>query len=176
MQFQHHPQFFTATILEWRHLLRSDVYKGIVLDSMRFLVTDNRVAIYAFVIMPNHIHIIWQMRNKQVQHKVQQSFLKFTAQQIKFHLKANHPNLLEDFRVNAADRDCQIWERNPLSIDLFTQPVFMQKLEYVHNNPIQPKWNLAIHPEEYEWSSARFYLTGNRNFDFLRHYTDGSAK
>ena len=63
MQFtDYHPQFFTATNLEWKHLLREDKYKEIIIDSFRFLVKNNRVKIYSFVIMPNHLHLIWQMQ------------------------------------------------------------------------------------------------------------------
>ena len=31
-------------------------------------------------------------------------------------------------------------------------------MTYMHNNPCQPHWNLVEHPEDYVWSSARFYL------------------
>ena len=57
-----YPHFFTATNLEWKMLLLHDKYKDIIIDSMRFLVTDKRVIIYGFVIMGNHIHIIWQLQ------------------------------------------------------------------------------------------------------------------
>jgi len=38
-----HPQFFTATILEWKHLLRPDKYKGIIVESLRFLVNKREL-------------------------------------------------------------------------------------------------------------------------------------
>jgi len=56
-------QFFTATILEWKHLLKFDKYKKIICSSLAFLSKENRVKIFAFVIMPNHIHIVWQIAN-----------------------------------------------------------------------------------------------------------------
>ncbi len=40
----------------------------------------------------------------------------------------------------------------------------------IHNNPVQPKWKLAATPEEYKYSSALFYQTGNDEFGFLEHY------
>lgn len=143
---------------------------------MKFLVEAKRVTIYSFVIMPNHIHLIWQIHKGFSLSKVQQSFLKFTAQQIKSHLAETNPILLEECHVDAADRVYQIWERNPLSIDLFSHPVLMQKLDYIHNNPVQAKWLLAELPESYRWSSARFYLTGTDNFGFLQNYANGSRE
>ena len=52
-----HVIFFTATILEWKKLLKQDKYKEIVISSLRFLVKEERVKVYAFVIMENHIHL-----------------------------------------------------------------------------------------------------------------------
>jgi REP element-mobilizing transposase RayT len=55
--FNHYPQFFTATILEWKNLLADDRMKDIIISSLQFLVNDGRVKVYAFVLMPNHIHV-----------------------------------------------------------------------------------------------------------------------
>ena len=80
--------------------------------------------------------------------------------------------LLEQLNVKAADRDYQVWERKSLSTDLFTEEVFLQKLNYIHNNPVQQKWKLAQLPEEYNFSSAKFYETGIDDFGFLTHYQE----
>src|SRR4051794_13196414 len=165
--FNQYPQFFTATILEWKHLLEDDYMKDIVIESLRFLVKDGRVIIYGFIIMPNHIHLIWQIQDKTVKHKVQQSFLKFTAQKMKFRLIDSGSTVLESYKVKASDREYQFWERNPLSIDLWSRPVFMQKLVYMHKNPAQPHWKLCTFPEEYKYSSFRFYEFGDDEFAFL---------
>ena len=82
-----YPQFFTATILEWKKLLEADRYKDIVIDSMRFLVNDTRVIVYGFVIMINHMHIIWQMQAAIKRSYLQRDFLKFTAQKIEREMK-----------------------------------------------------------------------------------------
>jgi hypothetical protein len=43
---------------------------------------------------------------------------------------------LQDYLVNASGRQYQFWERNPLSIDLWNKDVLIQKLIYIHNNPL----------------------------------------
>ncbi|MES2431560.1 MAG: transposase, partial [Bacteroidota bacterium] len=134
---EYYAQFFTATILEWKHLLKPDKYKDIIIESLRYLVKEKRVKVFAFVIMSNHIHIMWQVQPNNTLADVQRDFLKFVAQKIKLDLLKEHPAALEIFRVNAKDRKYQFWERNPLSIDLFTHDVFMQKLEYIHQNPVK---------------------------------------
>jgi len=167
---EYHPQFFTATILDWKHLLANDRYKQILLSSFFFLVKEQRVVINNFVIMSNHIHLIWQAVNGFTPQQVQHSFLKFTAHQIKFDLEKHNPQLLEEFRVNDADRIYKFWERNPLSIILFGEEVYLQKVNYIRYNPVEA--GLCALPEEYDYSSARFYETMVDEFGFLTHWRE----
>jgi REP element-mobilizing transposase RayT len=171
INFDYHPQFFTATILEWKPLLIEDNYKNIIINSLLFLKKEGSIVVYGFVIMPNHIHLIWQIRDGRTRESVQMRFLKFTAQQIKFKLLDTQDDRLSSFLVNAKDRKYQFWERNSLSIDLWSPTVFTQKLDYIHNNPLQPKWNLVQHPKDYKYSSARFYETGQDELGLLTHHT-----
>ena len=99
-----YPHFFTATILEWKKLLSHNKYKDIIIESMRFLVKNKRVIVYGFVIMDNHIHIIWQLQAGRQKKDVQRDFLKYTAQQIKKELVKDYPEELKAFWVNAKDR------------------------------------------------------------------------
>ena len=166
----YHPQFFTATIIEWKHLLANDEFKNIIIDSLRFLKNEGSIVVYAFVIMPNHIHLIWQIQEGFKRENVQMRFLKFTSQQIKFKLLDTSNTYLEGFMVGLSDRKYQFWQRNSLSIDLWTDYVFMQKLEYIHNNPVRENWILAEYPEDYKYSSANFYLNDVDEFGLLSHY------
>jgi putative transposase len=164
------PQYFTATNLEWKKLLQPVKYKEVVINGLRFLVTEKRIKLFAFVIMVNHIHLIWQMGAGVDPNSVQRDFLRYTAQKIKADLGKFHPKVLEQFRVDAKDRKYQFWERNPLRIELRTGRVFNQKLEYIHKNPVRA--GLCTFPEEYLYSSARFYETDIDNWGFLSHYRD----
>ena len=159
------PQFFTATINEWKSLLEQDKYKTIITDSLRFLVHDKRIILNGFVVMNNHIHLIWQACHGHTLQKVQQGFMKYTAQQIKFDLLKNNNSLLDEYKINAADRKYNFWQRRSLGIELFTTKAYQQKLNYIHNNPV--KAGLCKYPEQYQYSSARFYHTGIDEFDML---------
>ena len=165
-----YAQFFTATILNWNPILHTNEYKQIITDSLAFLVEEQRIKVYAFVIMPNHIHLIWQAYGTHLQSSVQRDFLKFTSQQIQKDLRTNHPDLHKQFEVNKKDRRYQLWQRAPLNIELYTQSVFEQKLEYIHHNPISGKWNLAHDFVQYPYSSASFYMEGDQKYPFLTHY------
>ncbi|MEP7164256.1 MAG: transposase [Ferruginibacter sp.] len=161
------PQFFTATINEWKPLLQPDKYKNIITDSLKFLVHDNRIILNGFVIMNNHMHLIWQACHGYTLQKAQQSLMKYTAQQIKFDLLKNNLSLLEQYKINAADRNYCFWKRRSLGIELFTPKVYRQKLNYIHNNPV--KAGLCKYPEQYHYSSAEFYYTGIDEFNMLTY-------
>lgn len=163
------PQYFTATIYEWKHLLADNAYKDIIIDSLRFLVINKRIELNAFVIMSNHIHLIWQPMFGFTPSDIQASFMKYTAQQLKRSLEQSNQKFLKSFLVNKEDRAYQIWKRRPLSIELSTDAVFEQKLDYIHYNPV--KAGLCINPEDYYYSSARFYYNGVNNFGILTHYS-----
>lgn len=168
--YDHHPQFITITNLNWLPVLQNDHHKEIVLEAIARRVTLQQVTVYGFVIMPNHLHVIWQLHDGINRADFQRDFLKFTARSILYFMQMNDDPLLTSLRVKTADRQYQVWERNSLSIDLYSEAVFVQKLKYIHNNPIQPKWNLAHWPADYPWSSAGLYETGVSPFSFVSHY------
>jgi putative transposase len=95
--------------------------------------------------------------------------MKFTAQQLKRSLIKNDLEALSIFKVNKYDRDYQIWKREPLSIELISEDLFKQKLEYIHYNPV--KAGLCEVPEDYYFSSAKFYEDGIDRFGMLKHYS-----
>ena len=161
-------QFYTATILEWKKLFKQDKYKQIVIDSLAFLIKEKRVKVFGFVIMENHIHLIWQGTDIYSLKHTQLSFMKFTAQQIKFDLEKYHPEVLDRFTVDAKDRKVQIWERNSLAIDIMSYEVFVQKLNYIHKNPVRA--NLCETELDYEFSSAKHYMEKKHPFDFLEPF------
>lgn len=158
--------FFTATILEWKHLLKPDKYKELILGSLKFLSESDRVQVNGFVIMVNHLHVLWHINHPHILSDVQRDFLKYTAQQMKFDLLQNNPKVLNYFKVASKDRKYQFWQRNPLSIPLFSEAVLRQKLNYIHNNPVRAR--LVTEPVDYFYSSARFYADGNNDFGFLK--------
>ena len=60
-------------------------------------------------------------------------------------------------------------ERNALNVSLWSQPVFKQKVDYIHLNPVVA--GICKFPEEYKYSSASFYLKADTKWPFLTHYT-----
>jgi len=160
--------FYTATCLNWHHLLRSDERKWIVLNSLKFLVTEKRIYLYAFVIMPNHLHLIWRVRTEWVHKDVEQMFKKFTAQKLKFHLTDNgfHQEL-QLYQSTQVDRIYQIWERRSYKAEVISREIGEQKLDYIHDNPV--KAGLCQVTTDYFFSSAKWYEENKDDFGILTH-------
>ena len=173
-QYRYTDLFFTtATVKDWKHLLKPDKYKQIITDSLTFLVAEKSISVYAFVIMPNHFHWIWQMQGDTELAHVQMRLMKFVAQQIKLDLMLHHPAVLERFKVTRRDRHYQFFKEKPLSVALFRDEVVWQKMQYIHRNPVQPRWRLAPSPEDYLFSSAGFYAGQVNRWPFLTHFWYG---
>jgi putative transposase len=49
----------------------------------------------------------------------------------------NDNDLLASLKVNKYDREFQIWKREPLRIELLNKTMLIQKLEYIHYNPVR---------------------------------------
>lgn len=79
-------------------------------------------------------------------------------------------NLLEDHKTDAIDRKYQFWERGSYSSTMYSRHVLEQKLDYIHMNPLQERWSLCQRPEEYHYSSAKYYLQNVDNWRFITHY------
>lgn len=65
--------FFTATILNWNKVLDNDHYKLVITNSLMFQVEQKRIVLYAFVIRPDHRHLIWSINEKLASEKVSKS-------------------------------------------------------------------------------------------------------
>jgi len=158
-----HLYFVTATLLGWQQLFTQPDYARIVLDSLDWHRRNNRWNLYAYVVMPNHLHAIIKPCEGRTISSVLQSFGSFTAHSILARLRADQNNDLLAFFAQHRERDAserhQIWQ--PIQAKNVTSLRFLrEKLEYIHNNPLAKKWHLAGDRADYIYSSAGFYDRG----------------
>ncbi|WP_225587103.1 transposase [Algoriphagus sp. Y33] len=144
-------------------------FKEIILSSLMYLVDQKYLKVYGFVIMPNHVHLILEnikMNGKELAHA---SFLKFTSHHFLKKLREESPGLLDKFKVGLTNKSHEFWQRDSLAVELYSPSVVYQKLDYIHNNPCQKKWMLALDPISYPYSSFNFYESNYDSFGFLTH-------
>ncbi|MCP4677675.1 MAG: hypothetical protein GY854_19590 [Deltaproteobacteria bacterium] len=154
--------FVTTSTVQHRHLFKRDLMKRLVVDSLDCMRLRKRLMLYVFVIMPNHLHLIIQCYAEDPLADVVRDLKKHIADRfIRQHRVEGNRSAL-DFLASAVTRSdkqrYKVWEHGYNAKDIFSSEFLRQKMIYSHNNPCQPHWSLVERPEDYAWSSARFYL------------------
>ena len=158
-----HLYFVTASVVEWKHLFITPEYINIPLNSLSWLQQQNRILLFAFVIMPSHLHVILKPEDSTIGEIVQQ-FGSFTAHKILEKLqRQNQTDLLNLFREKKRDQrhEHSIW-RDIQAKNIYSMDFLKQKMEYIHQNPIVKDWKLAKDRADYLYSSAGFYDYGRK--------------
>lgn len=159
-----HLYYITTSAVQNRHVFQRDVIKRIVVDSLNTGRILKQYELFGFVIMPNHVHFIARCLNEYTPEDIIREIKKSTANLIVRHLQAEQNERAIAFFASMVNPDQKqkhrLWENEYQAKNVFSPTFLRQKLEYIHNNPLQPHWRLAQEPEDYIWSSARFYLQG----------------
>jgi len=153
-----HLYFLTAATCGWKPLFDEPAYAKIVLNSLEWLRSQERMALYAYTLMPTHLHALIKPVARTISNLIQ-TFGSFTAHAILKQLRSeNRTDLLDFFHSIRRDPRHQhsIWQ-DIQAINIFSLEVLSQKVEYIHNNPIDGEWSLCADRADYEYSSACFY-------------------
>jgi REP element-mobilizing transposase RayT len=102
--------FWTATINQWQKLLEPDEYKDIIVDSLHYLSNAGKIDVFGFVIMPNHIHLIWRTKELNGKETAQGPFLKYTAHEFRKILYKKNQNQLSSYQVDAHNKAHEFWQ------------------------------------------------------------------
>ncbi len=143
-------------------IFKRDVMKRLIADSLDCMRLRKRLKLYAFVVMPNHIHVIIQCYAEAPLADIIRDLKKHIADRMIRHYRAEENQPALDLLALAVKRTgkqrYKVWEDGYNAKEIFSPEFLRQKMNYIHNNPCQSHWNLAERPEDYVWSSARFYL------------------
>jgi len=155
--------FITNTVLNWNRIFHQRRYAEIVMASLRYCIEHQWFELFAYVLMPNHIHLILKVNENHSIEQILRDFNKYTAQQILLTMQETEPQILSKFWVGTKKQKYKIWLRDVDIKNVLSPKFLIQKAEYIHQNPLRGEWAdyLRIErPEDYEYSSAGFYLQG----------------
>jgi REP element-mobilizing transposase RayT len=153
-----HLYFITATICGWKILFNNNNYAQIVLNSLDWMHNNERIKLFAFVIMPSHVHAIIFPLQTTIG-KLLQQFGSFTAHKILNQLrKDNFAELIDFFQRQTVQRDHhhRIWQ-DIQAKNIYSSEFLEQKIEYIHNNPLVAGLIGEEARSKYIYSSACFY-------------------
>ena len=146
--------YLTAVAKDRLPVFRTDTIKAITCKALDEARKSGRFAIYAYVIMPDHLHAITDSAIKPS--KVLQYINGIISRRVIDHLKEHGHNasLLKLRRESGARGHMySLWEHHNNTLPIFSEDMFMQKVNYIHQNPVRA--GLIERAEDYRWSSVR---------------------
>jgi putative transposase len=141
--------FVTGNVLDRKQIFKHEKYCRAFLEEVHARRENRDCKVIAFVVMPDHIHLIVNPREGDIQASM--GILKSLSAKKIIELSPDHT-----FRKS--DGDNQVWQESFKALPLWSGWMINQKINYIHANPV--KANLCATAEDYPWTSFRsFYRT-----------------
>ena len=160
--------FVTFTVVEWIDVFIRNEYKEIFLDSVKYCQKNKGLEVYAWVIMTNHIHMILRATPDHMLENIIRDLKSHTSRTIRQLLEK--PDFLGESRrkwmlqlmkgagkKNNNNHDFQFWQQHNHPIELSSNYLIDQKLDFILNNPV--KDGFVASPEMWQYSSATDYYS-----------------
>ena len=168
--------FITFTCFHWKPLFKlSNKYDAVYswFDALYL----RHIFVSGYVIMPNHLHALLCFRNTtQSLNQVIANGKRFLGYSIIKGLEEKkQTSLLEHLYGSVKESERSKGQRYKVFKDsfdakeCFSLEVMLQKLNYMHSNPVSKKWNLVSDYATYEHSSAGFYHGREAGYKKILH-------
>ncbi len=149
------PHELTFTCFQYRKFLSKDRTRQYVIDALKRFPKQYDFDLWAYVIMPEHVHlIVFPRPDKYDMSALLKSFKQSVARKAINYLRRHNPEGLRLLATGMPDTPYAFWmdgpgyDRNVLKTETLE---FM--VNYIHNNPVRRE--LVVSPEDWVWSSAR---------------------
>ena len=156
--------FCTFTCKDWINLFEITSIYGKIYDWFNLLIEKGN-EIEGFVIMPNHLHLLVFVGGSSNINTLLTNGKRFLAYDIIKQLQfLGHCDLLLHLEEAVTPKEKirkkkhRVFEISSDIKPCYTEKFLLQKLNYMHQNPLSGKWKLTSIPEEYFHSSAGFYM------------------
>lgn len=171
---QYATHFLTFTTMGWIDIFSRQSFRDLVIESFTFCQLNKGLRIGAYVIMTNHIHVIWTSSKENLSDVVR-DFKTYTSKAITKAIEVEPESrrdwLLYMFSFYAkrtnANEFFKVWTGNNHPEAIYSKDFMMSKLNYIHQNPVRA--GIVLNAEDYIYSSASNYTNGNGliEIDFL---------
>ena len=156
--------YLTFATVEWIDVFTRKRYKDIVVESLRYCQKEKGLELFSWVLMSNHMHLIVKAKEGYKLSAIIRDFKKFTAQQIIKSIKEEPESrrewllseMLKAGKANSKEQTYQLWRNDNHPIELYNNEVINQKINYIHNNPVEE--GIVVKAEDYLYSSANDLL------------------
>src|SRR5258705_12126957 len=170
--------FITFTCFKWLPLIELSGGHDAVYNFFTALLKQQHTVL-AYVIMPNHLHLLLHYNGGKILNTVIGNGKRFMAYELVRLLeqKGEH-NLLQKLQTAVKGKDRSRGKKHEVWIDGFdvkecrTEKFILQKLIYIHENPVSGKWKLCKTSLDYLHSSAQFYFNGKQRLFKVKDYRE----
>lgn len=117
--------------------------------------------IWAYVIMPSHVHMLIYPKSKEYDiAEILQHIKGKTSNRYRNLLKDKNPKLLEDFSVILkGNKTFRLWQAGGgFDRNLWNAEPIHKSIKYIESNPVRARF--VENPEDWEWSSAYAWKNG----------------
>jgi REP element-mobilizing transposase RayT len=155
--------FVSFAVVYWLDVFIRNEYREIILDSIRYCQREKGLEVYSWCLMTSHMHMIIGTHNKPMQ-TIMRDFKSYTSNRMKDEIKNHMEESRKEWllrmleragKLNSNNNNYQFWDQDNHPIELFDNEIMQQKLDYIHNNPVEA--GFVDNPENWLWSSARDY-------------------
>jgi putative transposase len=156
---------YFCTFVCWDHLhliARTNCYDAIYEKLLRWV--DKGCAVNGFVIMPNHVHLLLYVPPGLSVNDILANCKRWWAKVIIDRLTAAKDTFMlmrlqrdVDTHRYAKGQWFRVWQPSSDIKLCFSKAMVIQKLDYIHRNPLQEQWELVDAPEDHPHSSACSY-------------------
>ena len=155
--------FISFATVYWIDVFIRETYFLMLAESLEYCRKEKGMEIYAYCFMPSHIHLVFRATDENPSDLIR-DFKGFTAKKIVQVIKENPKEsrkkwLLWMFEKAGKTKSnimkYQFWQQHNKPIELWTDKVIQQKIEYIHNNPVES--GFVTDPVDWKYSSARNY-------------------
>ena len=153
--------FVSFATVYWIEVFTRQVYFDVLAKSIDFCRTKKGMELYAYCFMPSHVHLLFRSSNEQPM-ELLRDFKKHTAKKIIEAIKNNPQESRKELllwlfekagKEKANVTKYQFWQHHNKPIELWSEKVIKQKIDYIHNNPIE--LGFVTNSIDWKYSSAR---------------------
>jgi len=149
------PAYYLTSVTKDRlPVFRTDKIKTIVSNALNEARNSGGFLIFAYVIMPDHIHLLTDSSKKA------EVILRYVTgivahRVINFLEENDYSSSLEKLRHEDYRRGHRysLWDHHPNIRQLTSESLLMQRVHYTHQNPVRAR--LVEKADDYKYSSAR---------------------
>ena len=150
---QGHLHFITFTCYRRLPLLRTARARNAFVEILAQVRQGYGFALVGYVVMPEHVHLLIGEPARGTPSTV----IQVLKQRVSRRLRGKKPHsaqLALDFRSEGGGLR-RFWQRRFFDFNVWSLKKRIEKLEYMHMNPLKRK--LVDHPKDWPWSSFSFY-------------------